>query len=188
MREESAGKDKLLQDLAEIEQLVREGIAYARSAHGTAEKFSKMDIDSFLQSLVYDYQDVGSAVSLTGRTNAQITSKPHALRRILGNLIDNALKFGGTAAVSLQTRSDKDILIMVRDNGPGIPEDQLQAVLQPFYRLERSRNRDTGGTGLGLAIAHQLAQAIGGSLTLSNHPDRGLVATVLLSSTSSHGI
>jgi signal transduction histidine kinase len=180
LAEESESKEKLLQDLAQIEQLVREGIAYARSAHGTAEKFSKMDIDSFLQSLVYDYQDVGSAVSLTGSTPAQITSKPHALRRILGNLIDNALKFGGAAAVSMEKNTDSDIFIMVRDNGPGIPEDQLQAVLQPFYRLERSRNRDTGGTGLGLAIAHQLALAIGGSLTLSNHPDGGLVATVLL--------
>ncbi|MEH2512294.1 signal transduction histidine kinase [Nitrobacteraceae bacterium AZCC 1564] len=182
LAEEGESKEKLLQDLAQIEQLVREGIAYARSAHGTAEKFSKMDVDSFLQSLVYDYQDVGSAVNLTGRTHAQINSKPHALRRILGNLIDNALKFGGSAAVSVEKKTDNDILIMVKDNGPGIPEDQLQAVLQPFYRLERSRSRDTGGTGLGLAIAHQLALAIGGSLTLRNHPDGGLVATVLLTS------
>jgi signal transduction histidine kinase len=180
LADEGESKEKLLQDLSQIEQLVREGIAYARSAHGTAEKFSKMDVDSFLQSLVYDYQDVGSAVSLTGTTKAQITSKPHALRRILGNLIDNALKFGRSAAVSVEKKADDDILIMVRDNGPGIPEGELQAVLQPFYRVERSRSRDTGGTGLGLAIAHQLATAIGGSLTLSNHPDGGLVATVLL--------
>jgi signal transduction histidine kinase len=187
LAEEGADKEKLQHDLAEIEQLVREGIAYARSAHGTAEKLSRMDVDSFLQSLVYDYQDVGSAVTLTGKANAQIVSKPHALRRILGNLIDNALKFGGTAAVSLQAGGDKAILITVTDNGPGIPEDELQAVLQPFYRLERSRNRDTGGTGLGLAIAHQLAMALGGSLTLSNHPDGGLVATVQLTSAGDDG-
>jgi signal transduction histidine kinase len=186
LAEEGADKEKLQHDLAEIEQLVREGIAYARSAHGTAEKFSRMDVDSFLQSLVYDYQDVGSAVTLAGEANAQIVSKPHALRRILGNLIDNALKFGGTAAVSLETRSDKSLLITVTDNGPGIPEDELEAVLQPFYRLERSRNRDTGGTGLGLAIAHQLALALGGSLTLSNHANGGLVATIFLTSTADH--
>ncbi len=76
--------------------------------------------------------------------------RPHALRRILTNLVDNALKFGGTAELERRARGE-GVRISVLDRGPGIPEDQLEAVLQPFFRLEHSRSRDTGGTGLGLA-------------------------------------
>ncbi len=107
-------------------------------------------------------------------------TRPHALRRILTNLVDNALKFGGSAEIELQRRADGTVLIKVSDRGPGIPEDQLDAVLQPFFRLEQSRNRDTGGTGLGLAIAQQLAIVIGASLTLRNRDGGGLAAELAI--------
>ena len=171
-------KDKLVQDLAEIERLVHEGVAYARSAHGNAEKSSRIDIGSFIESLAYDYQDTGKAVTMSDRIDGAIVTRPHALRRILTNLIDNALKFGGSAEISAERDAAGSIVIKVLDRGPGIPEDQLDAVLQPFFRLEQSRNRGTGGTGLGLAIAHQLAQAIGGSLTLRNREGGGLSAKI----------
>ncbi len=178
--DESPEREKLLQDLTEIERLVHEGIAYAKSAHGKAEKSSRIDIDSFLQSLVFDYQDTGKAVTLASTIDATMTTRPHALRRIMTNLIDNALKFAGGAEVSVEKISEDSFMIKVLDNGPGIPADQLHSVLQPFFRLEQSRNRETGGTGLGLAIAHQLALAINGSLELRNRQSGGISAEVTL--------
>ncbi|MNL13538.1 Sensor histidine kinase YycG [compost metagenome] len=109
-----------------------------------------------------------------------IVTRPHALRRILTNLIDNALKFGGAAEIVARRDADGALRLMVMDRGAGIPEEQLDAVLQPFYRVEASRNRDTGGSGLGLAIAQQLAQALGGKLALRNREGGGLSAEVIL--------
>ncbi|WP_332610131.1 ATP-binding protein [Achromobacter sp. ESBL13] len=170
----SEDRDKLAQDLNEVERLVREGIDYARSAHGKVEPPVRVDLNAFLQSLVYDYQDTGKPVSLEGDSGAPLMARPHALRRILGNLIDNALKFAGAAQVQVATHDDATLSIFVLDRGPGIPDHELAAVLQPFYRLEGSRNRDTGGTGLGLAIAQQLAQAMDGALILSAREGGGL--------------
>lgn len=96
------------------------------------------------------------------------------------NLIDNALKFGTTATVTLTRDAVGDITLHVLDEGPGIPEASLQEVLQPFYRPEDSRNRDTGGTGLGLAIAAQLVSQMDGALRLANRPQGGLDASVRL--------
>jgi signal transduction histidine kinase len=180
MADDSPEKDKLVQDLTEIERLVQEGVAYARSAHGNSEKPSRIDLAAFMESLVFDYQDTGKPVTLASQAAATLTTRPHALRRILTNLIDNALKFGGDADVRVETSADGVVTIRVLDKGPGIPEDQLGAVLQPFYRLEQSRNRGTGGTGLGLAIAHQLAVAVGGTLTLRNRDGGGLSAELRL--------
>jgi len=94
------------------------------------------------------------------------------------NLTDNALKFAGAA--QLQVDTDDGLCIRILDRGPGIAEAELQQVMQPFYRVENSRNRSTGGTGLGLAIAQQLAMALGGSLTLSNREGGGLCAELKL--------
>jgi signal transduction histidine kinase len=180
MAEDSPEKDKLINDLSEIERLVREGVTYARTAHGTVEKPTRIDIGSFVESIVFDYQDTGKAVTALKTIDAAVVTRPHALRRILTNLIDNGLKFAGEAEVSVGKTSDGRICITVLDTGPGIPNGELEAVLQPFYRLEQSRNRNTGGTGLGLAIAHQLALAIGGSLTLKNRSEGGLAAEIIL--------
>lgn len=96
------------------------------------------------------------------------------------NLVDNALKYGESAQLTLRQVDDRWLSIDIEDNGPGIPDHELDAVLQPFYRLESSRNRHTGGTGLGLAIASQLAVRLQGKLTLSNRPQGGLSAKLLL--------
>ncbi|WP_018011101.1 ATP-binding protein [Sinorhizobium medicae] len=180
MADDSIERDKLIRDLEEVERLVKEGVAYARSAHGRDEKASRIDLASFIESLAYDYQDPGKAVTVGELGDGAIVTRPHALRRILTNLVDNALKFGGSAEIELQRRADGTVLIKVSDRGPGIPEDQLDAVLQPFFRLEQSRNRDTGGTGLGLAIAQQLAIVIGASLTLRNRDGGGLAAELAI--------
>ncbi|MDZ5431089.1 HAMP domain-containing sensor histidine kinase [Pseudomonas fluorescens] len=173
-------KDKLWNDLGEMEHLVREGVAYARSVHGATEESRRTDLDSFLDSLVFDYQDVGKDVQLSGKSAAVIDTRPHALRRVLVNLTDNALKFAGAAELLVEKKADGSVSVKVMDRGPGIAEAELAQVMEPFYRVENSRNRSTGGTGLGLAIAQQLALAIGGSLTLSNREGGGLCAELKL--------
>lgn len=177
--DDCAEKEKLCNDLNEMEHLVREGVAYARSVHGATEDSRRTNMDSFLESLVFDYQDMGKQVQLTGHSAAVIDTRPHALRRVLVNLTDNALKFAGAAEVHVAA-DNASLRISVLDRGPGIAEAELAQVLQPFYRVENSRNRDTGGTGLGLAIAQQLAMALGGTLTLSNREGGGLCAELEL--------
>ncbi|QIA02840.1 MULTISPECIES: ATP-binding protein [Pseudomonas] len=177
--DDSAEKDKLWNDLGEMEHLVREGVAYARSIHGSTEESRRTNLDSFLDSLVFDYQDMGKQVQLSGKSEAVIDTRPHALRRVLVNLTDNALKFAGAAELLIQ-RDRNGLSIKVMDRGPGIAEEELAQVMEPFYRVENSRNRSTGGTGLGLAIAQQLAMALGGSLTLSNREGGGLCAELKL--------
>ncbi|BDB19988.1 protein BfmS [Pseudomonas sp. CYM-20-01] len=179
--EDCAERDKLWSDLGEMEHLVREGVAYARSVHGATEASHRINLDAFLDSLVFDYQDMHKQVSLSGKSAVVLDTRPHALRRVLVNLVDNALKFAGAAQLEVGSTADGALSIKVLDNGPGIAEDELVQVMQPFYRVESSRNRGTGGTGLGLAIAQQLVVAIGGSLTLSNRPEGGLCAQIKIS-------
>jgi signal transduction histidine kinase len=170
---------KFRQDLDAMNALVREGVTYARTLHGATEPPCRVDADALLESMVADYEDSGQQVRLEGRIGGPIVTRPNALRRIVVNLIDNALKFG--SEVRMQVCADADrLVITIIDNGPGIPPDQLEAVLKPFYRLEGSRNRSTGGTGLGLAIAHQLAIAMGAELSLHNRDEGGLRARVAM--------
>jgi len=178
--DEGVEKDKFGSDLDEMEHLVREGVAYARSMDSSTEATCRVNLDAFLDSLVFDYQDSGAQVERHGSSGALLETRPHALRRVLVNLVDNALKFAGAAELQV-SREGSTTIIRVLDNGPGIPGDELDEVLKPFYRVEGSRNRSTGGTGLGLAIAHQLIQAMGGRLTLSNREQGGLCAQIELS-------
>ncbi|WP_337269980.1 ATP-binding protein [Oryzifoliimicrobium ureilyticus] len=178
LADDSPEKDKLVSDLREIERLVQDGIAYARSSHSNGEKTSRIDLASFIDSIAYDYQDTGKMVSVLGIVEGTAVTKPHALRRILTNFIDNALKFAGSAEIAVERRQQGKVIVTILDRGPGIPDDMLSMAMQPFFRVETSRNRDTGGTGLGLAIAHQLAGTISGSVRLYNRQDGGLAAEV----------
>jgi signal transduction histidine kinase len=117
-------------------------------------------------------------VTLAGRALQPYLGKPQALKRCLTNLIANAIKFGTRADVLVEDGAE--LVIRVRDQGPGIAQDELERVFEPFYRLESSRNRDSGGSGLGLSIARDIAQSHGGSLTLHNLPAGGLEALLRL--------
>ncbi len=172
-------KNKLHIDLDSMQALVEQGIAYARSAQSVTEALCRIDFDALLESMIFDYSDAGQIIELRGHFGHALTTRPHALRRILSNLIDNALKYSGQVTVQIRsTRTELEIAVL--DDGPGIPEEELQAVLQPFYRVETSRNRSTGGTGLGLAIAWQLSLALDGKLVLSNRDEGGLRASLTL--------
>ena len=106
--------------------------------------------------------------------------QPAALKRALRNLLDNAVKYGKSGNRRRSADSSKAIEINIDDDGPGIPQQELSRVFEPFYRLEESRSRETGGVGLGLAIAQTIVQAQGGTLTLSNRPTGGLRASIAL--------
>lgn len=177
---DSPERERIMEDLIHMQHLVREGIAYARSAHGAAEPMVRVEMDAFLESLVADYQDVGKRVDLAGRAGTHVVTRLQALRRVVGNLIDNALAYAGAAEVEVAKVGNDRVRIVIADRGPGIPAEELDKVMQPFYRLENSRNRDTGGTGLGLAIAQQLTASIGATLTLRNRDGGGLEAIVEL--------
>ncbi len=179
--DDSAEHAKLQQDLREMETLVKEGVTYARTLHGAAEVPCRIDPDALLDSLVCDYVDSGQDVALQGSIGAALVTRPQALRRILGNLVDNALKFSGAAEIEVAAAPDGKVTISVLDRGPGIPAESLEAVFEPFHRLETSRNRHTGGTGLGLAIARQLTLAMDATLSLHNRPGGGLEARLGLS-------
>ena len=173
-------REKLQGDLRAMQVLVEEGIAYARSAHGTTEPPRRIDLHALLDSLVCDYGDAGRVVRLTGRWDRPLTTRPESLRRIIGNLVDNALAFASDVEIAVEPETGGRVAIAVRDRGPGIPPAELTAVLQPFHRVEGSRSRATGGTGLGLAIADQLTRGLGGTLTLTNRESGGLEVRVSL--------
>ena len=142
------------------------------------ETLAQIDINALVATLRSEFTEMGADVTVEGQALQPFMGKPQALRRCLTNLIANAIKFGSQATVLVE---DGPVLVIrVRDDGPGIPETELERVFEPFYRLESSRNRDTGGSGLGLSIARDVVQAHGGSLVLANLPVRGLEAVVTL--------
>ncbi|QDD63980.1 HAMP domain-containing protein [Herbaspirillum seropedicae] len=165
-------QQKLIDDLGVMHGMVREGLDLARSMD-SSEKIQALDIDSLLDSVCADAADAGQDVALQGSTRAFVMAQPGALRRCLTNLIDNACKYGKSARLSIALEQQK-IAIRIRDQGPGIPESELEAVFEPFYRLEASRSRDTGGTGLGLTIALNIAENHHGQLRLRNLAEGGL--------------
>ncbi|QRX81490.1 ATP-binding protein [Glaciimonas sp. PAMC28666] len=175
-------RHKLIEDLAVMQGMVREGLDLARSMD-SAEAMQLLDIDSLLDSVCADAADAGQDVTLSGQTRASIMAQPNALRRCLTNLVDNAVKYGRFARLEITREGVGDqcyIVITVRDGGAGIPEDQLAAVFEPFFRLETSRSRDTGGTGLGLTIARNIAENHRGKLVLRNHLEGGLEVVLKL--------
>ena len=177
MLDDSAAQVKLGRQLDEMESMVHGALALFRGLDDN-EAFMPIDINEMLTTLQSEFAEMSAPVTLQGQANRSILGKPQALRRCLTNLIANAVKFGSQATVSVEDGAA--LVIRVRDDGPGIPEEELERVFEPFYRLESSRNRDTGGSGLGLSIARDVVQAHGGSLVLRNLPVRGLEAIVTL--------
>jgi signal transduction histidine kinase len=172
---------RLQADLEEMQQLVDSGLAYARSAHAALEPPRSVDVAALLDAIACDRADAAQAVAWTPAAPCVLPTRPDALKRIVGNLLDNALKFAGHAELALERDGDSGaVLIAVRDRGPGIAADQLAQVLQPFVRGEPSRNRATGGSGLGLAIVQRLAEAIGARFELRPREGGGLQALLWL--------
>ncbi|MEW8496954.1 MAG: ATP-binding protein [Candidatus Thiodiazotropha taylori] len=171
-------REKTLATLAEMEAILSDTLSFARD-EAADEQARSTDLAALLQSLIDDHADLGGDASSQGPERFNFICRPVSLRRALNNLIDNGLKYGESVVATLSTTAER-VTIHIDDSGPGIPEDQLEAVLTPFFRLEASRNRETGGTGLGLAVANSIILAHGGELTLANRPEGGLRVTLLL--------
>lgn len=167
---------RLLQDHLAMQTLVREGLDLAASTE-TQEEWSVVDIDSLLASMAEDAQDLGAPLRFAGGCGGAARVKPNALTRCLTNLVDNAIRYGGSAEIGC-TRRDGRLFIYVRDRGPGIDPDQLDQMFEPFTRGAVSQPGGRPGTGIGLTIARSLALTFEASVRLMNAEGGGLVAII----------
>ncbi len=170
-------RGKMLRDLDEMQTMVGTTLDFFRTVDRAAPRLP-VDIAALLESLCEDRRETGQSVSVSGAPVAPYRADPQALRRCLENLIENAVRYGRGAEIEIRDTPER-LRIAVRDRGPGIPEGELERVFEPFYRLDDSRNMDSGGTGLGLSIARNIARWHGGDVTLSNAAP-GLVAELAL--------
>lgn len=166
-----------VQDIVEMNNMITATLDYLRGA-ADPEPFVLLDVASLLESLADDQQACGHDVSMTGAA-APLEVQASSLRRCINNLVENAVRYGGVTHIRLLDHSDR-LCIEISDEGAGIPDAELERVLTPFYRVEGSRNRNSGGVGLGLSIAHDIARRHHGQLTLRNGAHMGLVATLTL--------
>ena len=171
-------RDKILETLDEMLQMIEATLAFARE-DAAREETRRVDLTALIQSLCDDLADNGLDVGFESGDAVVLPCRALALKRALGNLIGNAVAYGARARVALR-RGEGEIAITIDDDGPGIPEADLERVFEPFLRLESSRSRETGGVGLGLAIARQIVRGHGGDVVLQNREAGGLRALVRL--------
>jgi signal transduction histidine kinase len=172
-----AAREAMQADIGEMRDLLASLQTFVEPC--SAEPPRRVDIAAMLQTLVDNAQDQGSDASYDGPDTLVVMNRAVPLRRALSNLVSNALHYGGNAEVSL-SMVKACVTVTIADHGPGIPEEELTHVIQPFVRLDHARSRDTPGMGLGLAIVVKSLNGEGASLTLANREGGGLVATVTL--------
>jgi signal transduction histidine kinase len=174
---------KMLADLDEMEAMIAATLAFARD-ESTAEPSVPVDLASLCRTVLDEAADakpeLTDEITYEGPEHLTVSARPGALKRALANLVGNAVAYGGAARLRLAPPATGVIRITVEDEGPGVPEAELENVFQPFRRLETSRNRETGGTGLGLPIARNILRAHGGDVVLRNRPKGGLQALATL--------
>ena len=168
---EPAARDAIAEDIQQMDELIGQMLSFTRDALPNTER-RKFDLSALCQSLVDDLADAGADVTFSGLEKLTVEADLPAVRRVISNLLDNALKFAGHARLTLEQSEDM-VMVIVEDDGPGVPLAMQEAVFEPFRRLEPSRNRDTGGVGLGLAIARNLARGHGGDIALASAAPAG---------------
>ena len=176
--EPEAERARMIATIEEMTAMLDDTLALARSGRA-AEHLRNVDISALADTVVEEFRALGHDVSFEEGSRQTAAVQPNLLRRAVRNLVDNAVKYGGSAEVAVRARSGR-IAVEIADRGPGLPEAALGNVQEPFVRLETSRNRETGGSGLGLALARGAALAHGGTLELENRPGGGLLARFLL--------
>lgn len=165
-------------DVLEMEAMVTQTLEFMRGL-SNREPEQNVDVMGLLESLQGDNEAMSRMVTIDGHISRPYFGAPQFLRRCISNLIDNATTYGRRAEIHVDEGAT-ELTIRIRDHGPGIPDGELETVFEPFYRLERSRSRQTGGTGLGLSIARNIARAHAGEVRLRNHPEGGLEAILTL--------
>lgn len=176
---QDAGLQQAMQgDLAEMEAMVEATLSYLRG-QDTSEPVRPIDLVSLLETVVDEVRDAGHDAVLEASQPLIVMGRHINLKRALTNLVGNAVRFGSKVIVTARN-NNATAVIEICDNGPGIPADKLDAVLEPFVRLESSRNRESGGVGLGLTIAKSNIELDGGSLAMRNRPEGGLCVEIRL--------
>ncbi|WP_051334268.1 HAMP domain-containing sensor histidine kinase [Bradyrhizobium sp. Ai1a-2] len=170
-------REKMLSTISEIQTMTEATLAFARE-DATAEATRTVDLSALVESLCDDLAELGYDVSFSEGAKISYSCRPDALRRACRNLVENAVRYGERARVAVERRAD-GIEIIVSDDGPGIPDSAKEQVFTPFFRMENSRNRETGGVGLGLSIARTIVRHHGGDITLINE-QKGLRAAISL--------
>ena len=167
-----------IRDIEEMDGLIAQAMQFVKGQFdvGHAET---LDFSDLVQDMAERYADTGADIALVAEPGLEVRGDPGVLRRGLSNLMDNAIGHAGAVSVRVGAEDGRAVA-RIQDRGPGIPEDQLERVFDPFFRLEASRSRKTGGAGLGLSIARHAMRAYGGDLTLANAPEGGLIATLSL--------
>ncbi|WP_428650105.1 ATP-binding protein [Roseibium sp.] len=176
--EDDENREKMIETLEEMAAMTEAALRFARD-ESQAERAENADLGAILEAIASDQQDMGNDCSLQLDEKIVLPCRPVALKRAFRNLVENAIRYGDSVSISAAL-SAGEVAIRIRDKGPGIPEDRLKDVFEPFVRLEESRNEETGGIGLGLAITRSIIHAHGGTITLKNLPDHGLEAEVRL--------
>jgi signal transduction histidine kinase len=171
---------KMVRDLDDMEAMIHASLAFARDEL-CEEPPAAVDVGGVLAKIRDELTEDGQRVELHGPGTALAVGQTLALKRALRNLVENAVTYGGQADIAVRA-TPTDIVITIDDTGPGLPEEELERVFAPFYRVERSRNRATGGVGLGLTVARMVIQRQGGSIALANRAEGGLRQTVILPS------
>jgi signal transduction histidine kinase len=171
-----AQAEGLIRDIREMERMLDQTLAHLRGERKDEER-RPLDLVSLLTTLVDEAVDQGAAAMIEPSAPIVLPVRPLALKRAFGNLIDNAVKYGGGVRVKLADAGEA-IRIEISDGGPGIPEERMAEMFQPFTRLEPSRNPETGGFGLGLSIAKDIIEGHSGAISLHNRPDGGLLVRI----------
>ena len=175
--DDDVAREKLERDVDELSTLVHSAIAMLRDLEHV-EHVESIDVNAMLARLQSEYAEMGRSVAVMGRARQPYVGRTQSLRRCLVNLIDNAVKFGESASVTLE--DGHALRVKVADRGPGIAPEEMDRVFEPFYRARAALARGVEGTGLGLSIARDIALGHGGQLTLRNRDVRGLEAEVVL--------
>jgi len=178
MVEDDETRERMIATLDEMQEMVEATLAYARGVSAD-QPMEACDLALLVGALADELSETGPRIAVMSSGPVRAEVRRTAIRRALRNLMENAQRYGRGARVSIKPEGDR-VEIRVEDDGPGIPEQDLEKVFDPFTRLETSRSRDTGGIGLGLPIARAILRAHGGDVALSNRPKGGLVARVRL--------
>ncbi|CAH2602273.1 Histidine kinase [Rhodovastum atsumiense] len=172
---------RLFHDVDEMQAMIDGALAFFRD-NAADEAPTTFDLPGVLQTIINDYADQGIELGYSGPPRGICRGRPFALKRAITNLVENAIKYATPPDIAL-SREDEALVIAVRDRGPGLPPDALTRVFDPYFRLDRSRNRATGGVGLGLTAAQAIIHEHGGKITLANRPGGGLEARIVLPKT-----
>lgn len=176
--EDSEQQQRLFRDVDEMQAMINSALEFFRD-DARLEPATQFDLAELLQTLLDDYRDQGFEMAFSGPPRLVYFGRPLGLKRVMTNLLDNAIKYGSEPAIELIPDAG-EVRIKVLDRGPGIAAASLEQVFAPFFRMEGSRNKSTGGVGLGLSAARAIVLEHGGALTLRNRSKGGLEALVLL--------